>query len=475
MLRLLSNLKFMIIGDSILDVWITGISKRVAQESSAPVIEINDPRYSLGGACNVANIISNENGNATFITVLGKDSSSEKIRSLLKESKISKFLFLEDKVKGTSTKIRINESQYTIMRLDKETNTELGLDLQQRLIKIISDNLKENDAVIISDYAKGILTEYVVKAIIELSKKQGKKVFADIKPNTYIKYRGSYFIKLNIYEFREISKCDIDDVSDIEMKAERLRKDLEIEHFLITFGNQGMLYFSSSGIAKIDAFHVQHVESVVGAGDWVLALVAMCNVAGLTMRKALEIANYGAALKIQNNYQTHISLHTIFYDLLVENQKLKYFTMEKFVKLLPLIRNKKIVFTNGCFDVLHPGHIKLLNDSKKLGDILVVGINTDDSIKRLKGINRPFFPLNDRIMQLEALTFVDFIIPFSEDTPLNLIQQIRPQVLTKGSDYSMDQIVGREFVISNGGKVVIIDKYSEYSSTNLIEGKKEYE
>lgn len=474
MLNSLKNLKFLVIGDSILDIWITGNSKKLAQESSAPVIEVDYPKYSLGGAGNVADIIANENGKTTFVTVLGKDNSGDKIKKILKKGKISKFVYLQDETKSTSTKIRINEKYRTIMRLDKETSTLLGVDLQDQLLNIILDKLKGHDAIIISDYAKGILSEYIVKAIIKISRKLGKKVFADIKPNAYKKYKHSYFVKLNIYEFKEITKCNIEDMSDVLAKIILLRKELEVEHLLITLGSQGMIYSNSVDTNHIPGFHTQNVKNIIGAGDFVLALVSMCNTSGISMRKSIEIANYGASLKIQNDYQTPISLHFILYSFLLNKYKLKYLNIQKFLKMMPLLKDKKIVFTNGCFDVLHPGHIKLLSASKKLGDILVVGINTDDSIKRLKGESRPFYPLKDRIMQLKALSFVDFIIPFSEDTPLNLIQEIKPQILTKGSDYSMDRIIGSEFVNSYGGKVVIIDKYSGYSSTCLIE-KKKYE
>lgn len=467
--NLLSNKKIVIIGDPILDKYISGETNRISPEAPVPILKVKEENYSVGGAANVASNLANLGINTNYIFPYGEDLNSKVLLNLCLKHNVNCLPIKLDKYK-TPLKVRNISMGQQLLRTDYNDHPyKLNADL---IIKKIN-NIKNIDLLVLSDYQKGTLHE--VNKIIEFSKDKNIKVIIDPKGDDFSKYKGSYLIKPNFKEF-ELIVGKISNLKDLEKKAFKLISELDINALLITKGNQGMsLIENNKDPIHIEA-EISEVYDVTGAGDTVLAALAASIVIKNNLYQSSLIANVSGSLAVKN-----------FGTFLVSNEKLNKVLIEKdtkkpknnkriFVNIGELCKvldhdkkaDKKIVFTNGCFDILHIGHLRYLKEAKSLGDILIVGLNDDQSIKNIKGKTRPINNINVRSEMLSNLDFIDYIVTFSEDTPKFIINKILPDLLVKGGDYKENEIVGAKKVLSYGGEVKIIPLTEGFSTSNII-------
>ncbi len=458
----------LVIGDLMLDEYIYGDVERVSPEAPVPVVRVKERKSVLGGAANVAAGIAAMDCDVVLIGVLGKDANAEKIKVLTSKHKIRNCsIAIESRVTTVKTRIIGNGNQ--VVRYDDENTSEL-LELEEnQLITAIEQNMNSVDIVVISDYAKGVCTERVCQFVIKLGKEQGKKVLVDPKISNWSRYEGAYLIKPNRKEF-EIVQCDlVGEISD-NSKAKILMDKYKISNILLTKSQDGMILFQTNETVGFPT-KAREVFDVSGAGDTVIATLASFFGENEDLITAIEYATLAAGIAVGKS-----GTYIVSYDELInEVAHGKYLSENGFLDEIMRLKQKgkKIVFTNGCFDILHVGHIEVLKQAKKLGDVLVVGLNSDESVKRLKGDERPINCETDRCKMLLALRDVDYVQIFQEDTPYELIRKVQPDILVKGGDYKIEEIVGHTIV-----KETIVIPYVDGKSTtgiiNKIEKKEIY-
>ena len=466
MSALLNNLKkgkVLVVGDVMLDKYLEGKTERLSPESPVPVLLPLSEESRLGGAANVALNVSSLGSKVKLLGVVGKDLSGKEIKDLLKEKKISNSLVRSNL--NSVTKQRILAGNQQLLRIDREDKFS-NVDW----IKT-KENFKKEihkfSSIVISDYGKGTL--FNVQELISLSNKKKVPVIVDPKGNDFLKYKGAYIITPNLKEFSK-AVGGFNSEAELEKKAKLLIKKLSLSALLITRGPEGMTLFNKNNNQNIIKSHYAaqtiDVFDVSGAGDTVIATIASGIASKVNLNQSVELSNIAAGVVVSKLGTSSFSLDEII-PFLKGSSSLDANISMKAIHLAKK-ESKKIVFTNGCFDILHAGHVSYLKEARRKGDLLIVGINDDKSVSRLKGNNRPINNLENRIEVLSSLQCVDIVIPFSEDTPLNLIKEIIPDILVKGEDYKINQIVGSDFVKKTGGKVERIKFVKRLSTSNLI-------
>lgn len=484
-MSLFKKSKILIIGDAMLDKYFLGSTERISPEAPVPVLKVESEILKPGGAANVASNISSLGQDTTLIANIGIDTNGKILKKLIGAQKINLISKNDKKIK-TTTKSRFISQNQQLIRVDDETNDKVNFLMPSN----IESQVKKCDALIFSDYKKGAQNN--ITKLIKLANKFKKPVFIDPKGDNFDCYKNSFCITPNRKEFENIvGKCSSN--QDIVNKSKKLITKLNLKSILITLGSEGMILVEKNlKPTKIEATSVNEVFDVTGAGDTVIATLCATYLSSETkdLKFAAVVANIAAGEVIKKLGAQSISekeLSSKVYENLnladeIENE---YFSkldeLENFdrvisnerdlTKILNLIRELgfKIGFTNGCFDILHRGHIQYLDKARKSADFLFIGVNDDNSVKKLKGKNRPINSLKDRINFLNRATLDDaFIMKFSESTPLRLIKRIKPDILIKGGDYKANQIVGNEFVKKNNGEVKIIPFLKGYSTSNLI-------
>ena len=484
-MSLFKKSKILIIGDAMLDKYYLGSTERISPEAPVPVLKVESEILKPGGAANVASNISSLGQDTTLIANIGIDTNGKILKKLIGAQKIN-LISKNDKNIKTTTKSRFISQNQQLIRVDDETNDKINFLMPSN----IESQVKKCDALIFSDYKKGAQNN--ITKLIKLANKFKKPVFIDPKGDNFDCYKNSFCITPNRKEFENIvGKCSSN--QDIVNKSKKLITKLNLKSILITLGSEGMILVEKNlKPTKIEATSVNEVFDVTGAGDTVIATLCATYLSSEAkdLKFAAVVANIAAGEVIKKLGAQSISekeLSSKVYENLnladeIENE---YFSkldeLENFdrvisnerdlTKILNLIRELgfKIGFTNGCFDILHRGHIQYLDKARKSADFLFIGVNDDNSVKKLKGKNRPINSLKDRINFLNRATLDDaFIMKFSESTPLRLIKRIKPDILIKGGDYKANQIVGNEFVKKNNGEVKIIPFLKGYSTSNLI-------
>ncbi len=468
-LKLLSKSKILVFGDVMLDRYVSGSVDRVSPEAPVPVLKPIKEEIRLGGAANVALNLSSLGSKVSLIGITGKDSSSKQISNLIKENKIKNELVHSSL--PTITKLRLLSSKQQLLRVDNEEEFTKNdwQSAKRRFDKSIG--LSSSNLLIISDYGKGTLQD--IPALIKKAKKLNKMVLVDPKGNNFSKYKGADIITPNFSEFiGEVGPVGSE--REISSKAKSLIKSLNLGALLVTRGSEGMTLFKKEK-NKIDRSNfptqAKEVFDVSGAGDTVIASLAAALSAGFDISSAVKLANVAAGIVVGKSgtataYLSEIEPHFSDDDLVFSLGEVK-----KYSSILKK-NNKKVVFTNGCFDILHAGHVHYLEQAKKMGDELVVGLNSDSSVKALKGKKRPINNLQHRAKVLSSLRCVDKIVSFEDETPIKLIKAIKPDVLVKGGDYKVKDVVGHKDVGSWGGKVKIIPMVPGLSTTNIIKKMK---
>lgn len=476
LLRRMIGRNVVVIGDAMLDHYVMGSVNRISPEAPVPVLNFTEEHYTLGGAGNVAKCAAALGAQIELLAIVGNDPLGEKLKSVGKDLGIHVDGLLVDHSRITTSKMRIVAGSQHVVRVDREYDSPLSEILQQRLIREIERCAPAADAFIVSDYAKGVLSHSVCQAVIRAA--AGKPVIVDPKGVNWDRYRGATVIKPNLKEAQSISGRQIHNHEDTVQIAHGISEDLQIDNVIVTLGEQGAVLVSdTSGRDERSAVHfpsrTREVFDVTGAGDVVAATLTTALAGGATISEATWLANAAAGVAVGRLGAAAVSHQDILNaldDRPIQSAH-KVVSPHEAVRLAAKLRaqGKRLVFTNGCFDLLHVGHVTLLEKSRREGDALFVGINTDGSVRRLKGPSRPIQSEGDRARIVAAQGSVDTVVLFDEDTPYQLIHALQPDVLTKGADYNRkEDVIGWDVVEARGGRVLLLDLIEGRSSTDLI-------
>lgn len=469
-IRSLQRIKknIMVIGDAMLDRYVFGNVMRVSPEAPCPILDFSGMENQLGGASNVAVNLAAMNQKVFFFSVVGEDKEGVLLEKLLQEKNITNYYLAKDATRRTTIKTRIISDNHHMLRIDQEDIHLICPEVEKELLEKIEVHMEDVDVVVLSDYKKGLLTPTFTKAIIALANQKDKKVLVDLKSGDVSMFRGAYLVKPNKAELKAITKREVDSVEDFRGAMRLLKEQTNCSCVLATKGSEGMTLLNDEDEYIDVQANVKQVYDVTGAGDMVISYMAMGTAYNIPDLELLTIANTAASIKVSKFGTNPVMPKEVEQALRRNEVHNKIVTMEELMSELKDRKQKKIVFTNGCFDILHNGHIQCLKKAKKMGDILVVAVNSDESVRRFKGAKRPLNCVADRMQMLEALECTDYVVKFEEDTPYDLIEKIRPDVIVKGSDYKPEQVVGGDIVRRYGGKVVLVDLVKGKSTTNLI-------
>ncbi len=474
-----SKSHILVVGDVMLDRYLWGRVGRISPEAPVPVVQLQRTTETLGGAGNVALNLVSLGCRITLSGVCGDDVAGQRLRALLSEKSIGEALVM-DSQRPTITKTRVMAQKQQMMRLDEENTRAIGADVAQKIRTAVADTLPDCQAMVLSDYGKGVLaSQAFVRELIDAGRQRGIPVLVDPKGVDWERYRGATGITPNTAELEAVAGQRLEeDEEKLIAAARQVRERFGVAWLLVTRGAQGMCLIDAQGPPESIPARAREVFDVSGAGDTVIATVAASLAVGLPLAEAARTANLAAGIVV-GKLGTQPILASELSTAVTLSTRQQYYPysaakMNALDAALAKVREwraagGKVVFTNGCFDLLHPGHISLLYQARALGDRLVVGLNTDASIKRLKGSGRPILSEQDRAAMLSALECVDLVVHFDEDTPLKLIEALRPDILVKGSDYAPDQVVGKEVVESYGGCVRLVDLVQGYSTTGLTQ------
>lgn len=465
----------LVIGDVMLDRYLIGSVGRISPEAPVPIVLLNTQNERAGGAANVAANLALLGIKTQLIGCIGNDIEAASLSKLITDIGIENNL-VTSKQRPTIAKTRIVSGHQQMMRLDQESHSAFTIDETKAVLSAIQIALATKPAVVIlSDYAKGLLSLEVCQTVIAQCNTQQIPVLVDPKGSDYSKYVGATALTPNKKETAEACKIDINDASLIA-KASALKAQLGLAFLAVTRGEEGISLIDDNSI-KNNTHHLpaiaKQVFDVSGAGDTVIATLAAGLIAKLNPLQSLQLANIAAAVVVGKVGTVPITQADLIQALNAEQGSVQAHKVCDLAELKAKVAvwklaKQKIVFTNGCFDLLHAGHVTYLEAAKKLGDKLILGLNTDRSVSALKGPSRPVVHEDDRARVLAALESVDAVILFDEDTPLNLINAIKPNVIAKGSDYSADQVVGGKEVQSWGGEIALIDLVEGRSTSNII-------
>lgn len=461
----------LVIGDVMLDRYFFGISKRISPEAPVPILLKKNEKIVLGGAANVAINIKKAKQKVSVLSVIGDDEKGNMLIKLLNQNEIDSSLIIKDKERCTCVKNRfVGQNNIQMFRFDEEITEKVNLETNEKVLKILEENVSKYDLVVISDYNKGLLNSLNTSKMIEIANKNNIKTIIDVKEPKYEKYKNAYIIKPNVSELQDITKMKVDTEKDIEEASKTLLKNTNCKYVLTTRGKDGMMLVSNEGVTNIKC-ESREVYDVTGAGDTVISYLATGISNNISLLDSIQIANYAAGVGVSKMGTYAVAIDEIKNYIKVKNDveyEKKIVTIDKLKELLKNRENKTIVFTNGCFDLFHVGHARYLREAAKLGDILIVGVNSDASVKRLKGEQRPIISENERMELLASLEFVSYVIMFGEDTPYNVIKEIQPDIIAKGGDYKPEEVVGKDIVEKRNGKVVICPLIESKSTTNII-------
>ena len=460
-----SNVRLLVGGDAMLDEYWFGEARRISPEAPVPVVHATAAEKRAGGAANVALNAAALGVSTQFVAVIGNDAQGRALAGLLEAGGVEADLVVSGDV-PTIHKFRVLAHNQQLIRLDAES--ELGATAAD-FNGAMSRRLQGVDVVVLSDYGKGTLAK--VEQLIAACRQAGRPVLVDPKGTDFSRYAGATVLTPNQAEFEAISGGWADD-TEFYSKAGRLRQELDIEHLLVTRGSQGMTLVSRDSEPWSISAEAREVFDVTGAGDTVIALLAAGLGAGMSVRDAVALANLGAGLvvgKIGVASVTRAELQLALHRRGFGGRGLV--TVEELIEIVAEVkaRGERIVMTNGCFDILHAGHVGYLEEAKSLGDHLIVAVNDDASVARLKGPSRPIIPLADRMAVLAGLAAVDWVVPFSGDTPADVIGRLLPDVLVKGGDWRVEQIAGADVVLAAGGEVRSLDYKPGRSTSAVIE------
>ena len=458
--------KVLVIGDVMLDEYTFGHVERISPEAPVPILKVEEHQLRLGGAANVAANISSLGVKVSLMGICGDDdTASLLVKEMQKHSVDSKLLKSNDV--NTIVKKRIIANQQQLIRIDQESR--IDSQVSKNLFKKFLEIYKDYDLVVISDYGKGSLIDH--QKYIKSCNLKNISVLIDPKGGDFDRYKNATLMTPNLREFQEIVGT-IKNNDELVDKAISLKNELSLRYLIVTLGPEGVLMVDDQNNVHMMTSEAKQVYDVSGAGDTIIAVLAVLIVNDYEFISALKIANVAAGLAVGKVGTSVISYRELDDTLNTKEKTIQ--SLHSIDKLMPIIEqakleNKKIVMTNGCFDILHAGHVSYLKEAAKLGNILIVAINSDTSVSKLKGKSRPINPLEMRATVLSSLSAVDYVISFEEDTPEKLYELVLPDILVKGSDYSKEEIAGADIITNNGGMVKLIDLVEGFSTTSIID------
>lgn len=470
----LRDTRVLCVGDVMLDRYIYGDVQRISPEAPIPVLKVRDERAMLGGAGNVVRNLSALGAQVSFVSVVGDDDAGREIAAMLGELGDVTSRLATDGTRRSTIKTRYVGMSQQMLRADLESDAALSLSVQDEVIRHIQSLLLDVQVLVLSDYGKGVLTSDVCKVAIEEARDRNIPVIVDPKGRNYYRYSGASVITPNRRELSEATGIALSDDASIVDSARGLMSQFGISSVLVTRSQQGMSVVDGETAVTHLPAEAREVFDVSGAGDTVVSTLAAALAAGFSLVDAAGLANVAAGLvvgKVGTAVVYRDELSAKLRDRVLASLEDKVAVQHAAQDIVAGWRHKglRVGFTNGCFDLLHPGHVALLGQARALCDRLVVGLNSDASVSRLKGPTRPIQPDIARATVLASLANVDLVVMFEEDTPAKLIEMLRPDVLIKGGDYTVETIVGAEFVQSYGGSVEIIDLVPGFSTTQTVE------
>ncbi|PIS28556.1 bifunctional heptose 7-phosphate kinase/heptose 1-phosphate adenyltransferase [Candidatus Saganbacteria bacterium CG08_land_8_20_14_0_20_45_16] len=469
--------KVLVFGDLMLDEHIWSRVERISPEAPVPIAEVTKIDHVPGGCGNVAVNIAALGGQPFLIGIIGQDSSGQKLRQALALANVPDSYLIVDQQRPTILKSRIIAASQHVIRVDREDKTALSTELLKKVIKQVKKVLTTVDVVIISDYGKGLINKELCQILIKAARQQKKFVAIDPKGQDYSKYQQASIITPNLLEAGLATGIQINSGPALIKAGQSLLTKVKSDFILITRGREGMSLFSAKKHLEIPAVP-REVFDITGAGDTVIACLSLAVAAGAKLDQAIALANLAASIVVSKIgtapcFKAELAAALEGHEPIIKKIKSRQ-------EIIAIAKNHKItgaqiVFTNGCFDLLHLGHVRYLREAKKLGDILIIGLNSDDSVRGLKGPKRPYIAELERAEILASLECVDYVIIFPESRPDNLIKLIEPDIHVKGGDYQIDDLPEKKLVESLGGKVVVIPPIKGRSTTNIVErilGKK---
>jgi D-beta-D-heptose 7-phosphate kinase/D-beta-D-heptose 1-phosphate adenosyltransferase len=467
------SIRCLVVGDLMLDEYLWGKTERISPEAPVQVVDVIREELRLGGAGNVVNNLVALGAQVAVCSVIGDDRNGRSLLDDFNQRAVAVDGIFCDPARRTSRKTRVVASNQQIVRIDRESRDPLSPEMETQLCSWIRAHADEFGVILISDYLKGVLTPAVIDAIITTAATRGIPVLVDPKGTDFGRYRGATLLTPNRKEAEAASGIVIRDGESLEQAAGLIMAKVGLEHLLITRSEEGMSLFSRTGQAVHIPTVAREVFDVSGAGDTVLASLAIGVAAGLDMAEAARLANIAAGIAVGKLGTSTVSPTEIINAVALthsdSDSKIKHLDVLTAIIAAEKARGKRVVFTNGCFDLLHAGHVKYLQKARSLGDLLVLGLNSDASVRRLKGDKRPLIGEEERAHILAALDSIDYVVLFDEDTPLELITALKPHILAKGGDYTADGVVGKDVVEAYGGRVELVTFVDGKSTTNIIE------
>jgi D-beta-D-heptose 7-phosphate kinase/D-beta-D-heptose 1-phosphate adenosyltransferase len=468
--------RILCVGDLMIDRFVSGSIERISPEGPVPVLAKKDISSFAGGAANVARNIVRLGGKCSLVGVVGSDSAGQELTKIIRAEGVDASC-IEDPHRPTTQKSRFISSGQQMLRVDEEVTAPVSEQILQELLTNCRQLMTESDVVVISDYAKGAISAALVAELCALAKSRDIPVIVDPKSQSFEKYRGATYITPNLKETRLATGFVVTDDQTVEAAAQALLGHLPFKGVLITRESQGMSLMERDRPAFHSRACAREVFDVAGAGDTVVATFALCLATGAEAASAVTLANRAAGIVVGKRGIGTVSAQELLADELWEDvyeigsssQKIR--SLDSAVTRAEGWRKAglRIGFTNGCFDIIHAGHIRSLQYARANCDRLIVGVNSDASVRRLKGSGRPINNQFDRAAILAALDAVDMIVIFDDDTPLQLIQSVAPDVLIKGADYEKSAVVGGSFVLARGGQILTHPLLDGRSTTNLVQ------
>lgn len=463
------NRHILVIGDVMLDNYYVGDVRRISPEAPVPVFRKQSERSVLGGAANVAANLVAANQQVSIMSIVGDDNNGKRLMEQFCEQGVDANLITKLQRRTTVKTRFLADNNQQILRLDVEDTEAITKQECNEMLHQLQSSICQFDLILMSDYMKGLLTHEFCQGIIKMAKAHIIPVVIDVKDPKYGKYYGATLLKPNLHELRSIIGKKAETKEEIVEAAEELRKRSNSQYILATLGAKGMVLIGDGEPYFVKSL-AREVYDVSGAGDTTIAYLATCMANSMPIREAVDIANYAAGIQVGKVGTSSVHWQEVRDLISNEDRGIshKILSPEEVFCFRKDNAKKKIVFTNGCFDILHVGHKRYLQQAATLGDILVVGVNSDASVKRLKGPSRPVNNEQDRAEMLSAMGFIDYVVIFDEDTPYELIKKIQPDVLVKGGDYKPEEVVGRDIVMARGGRLELISFVEGKSTTNII-------
>jgi D-beta-D-heptose 7-phosphate kinase/D-beta-D-heptose 1-phosphate adenosyltransferase len=477
LVRGLGSPRILVVGDLLLDRYVFGAAERISPEAPIPILLATGQEDRLGGAASVAAMLIRLEADAILAGVVGDDESGRILRRCLDELGLAGEHVRTDPSRPTTLKQRYvaraqNRHPQQILRVDVEARTALASLVEEELLEGLEACWARCDIVLVSDYGKGVCTPGLLRHIFERAGRHGRRVIVDpARGGDYSRYSGCSCLTPNRLETALATGRIVENASQALDAGEQLRRQLDLDAVVVTLDHEGMALCHRDGWSQVFPTRERQVYDVTGAGDMVLSVIGLSLAAGGDYPEAITLANAAAGLEVERLGVVTVSRA----ELAAELGALPLPSPRKQLSVAELLaeldrrrqRGQRVVFTNGCFDILHAGHVHCLQQARALGDFLVVGLNSDASVCRLKGQGRPLHHSAERASVLAALACVDAVTVFDDDSPLRLIEAVRPDLLVKGADYRQDQVIGREFVEAAGGSLVLIPLVEGLSSTRL--------